>query len=1105
MPTKLSKYCGRIMEAAWLASVVIIPIFFNVYSSRIFEPDKIALLRSITLVILGAWIVKVVDEGGIKWNNIQSNGSPIRNLLEIPFVVPVLAIASVYILATIFSVTPRVSILGSYQRLQGAYTTLSYIIIFAAMAVNLRSRAQVDRLLTAIIISSLPVTLYGILQRYKLDPIPWGGDTTIRIASSMGNSIFIAAYLIMVFPLTLGRIIEAFRAILTESQNIASHIIRASIYIFIATLQVLALYMSGSRGPTLGWIAGTFFIVLMLTVFWRKRWATIAIVVASIGLALFLLVFNIENGPLEKLRSSPAIGRFGLLLNAESNSALVRRYIWEGAVELVTPHSALEYPNGKKDIFNFFRPVVGYGPESMFVAYNRYYVPELGLVERRNATPDRSHNETWDTLVITGLLGLAAYLLVFSSVFYYGLKWIGLIPNRSKKIIFWSLYFGGGLVGALGFSLWRGFEYIGVGLPFGILIGLFVYIILAAITYSFDPPKNNHQVVKFITLIVILAAIISHFVEINFGIAIVVTRMYFWIFTALLLLVGYVLPRTGIYGHNLIPALESDVKTHVDSNKKGAMANPSILAKQPGYSGTQRQKRKMDKRSSRSRAVPRADRNRAWLWEAIVAGILLAILLVTIGFDLIAYNANSKSTFGILSFSLTSLRNISTNSYGILGLVLITWIFSATLMATEVLVLQKREYTSEEISKTGTLLKIFAIVLCTSFFLGFLYWLLHSGSIASITRITPQSIEELRNQVSRFAGLLTLYYAYVVILIFFAAWMLAVRNDYRLINMTARGAVVGFVTFITVIFLVIYSNLRVIQADITFKLAEQFAKSDTWPVAIEIYKQANKLAPNEDYYYLFLGRAYFEQAKSITDAAQREGLFVKAEQDLKKAQNINPLNTDHTANLARLYSLWAAYTDDPVKQQERIEVSDDYFSKALSLSPKNVRLWDEWAFLTLEELKDSEKAHQLLLTALELDPTYSWTYGLLGDYYTKIANGTQDQDQRQGLLDRAVEFYNQALNKPGDPQANFRVALSLGDLDIQNNRPLEAISAYQQALLLIPNTPERWKIEETIARLYLQVGDLQNALVNAQNAFSSAPDDQKARIQSLIDQMKAQP
>ncbi len=386
MSTKLSRFCDGIMEAGWLAAVILVPLFFNVYSSRIFEPDKITILRSLSLLVLAAWLVKTVELGGVRWERIDPGSSRIKSLLRIPLVAPVLALAVLYVIATLFSVSPSVSLWGSYQRLQGTYTTLSYLVLFAALVANLRSKSQVDRLITTVIMVSLPIMLYGVLQRFKLDPVPWGGDTSRRIAANMGNSIFVAAYLIMVFPLTVGRIVDAFKAILTENDQLLLPVIRATIYIFIAALQVVALYFSGSRGPALGWMASSFFLFLLLSLYWGKRWLTITTVAVAAGIAVFLVVFNIQGGPLEGLRKSPAIGRFGLLLDAESNSALVRKYIWEGAADLVSIHDPLEFPDGSKDRFNFLRPIIGYGPESMYVAYNPFYVPELAHVEKRNAS-----------------------------------------------------------------------------------------------------------------------------------------------------------------------------------------------------------------------------------------------------------------------------------------------------------------------------------------------------------------------------------------------------------------------------------------------------------------------------------------------------------------------------------------------------------------------------------------------------------------------------------------------------------------------------------------------------------------------------------------------
>jgi hypothetical protein len=37
MPTKLSVFCDKVIEAGWLTAIVVVPLFFNVYSSRVFD------------------------------------------------------------------------------------------------------------------------------------------------------------------------------------------------------------------------------------------------------------------------------------------------------------------------------------------------------------------------------------------------------------------------------------------------------------------------------------------------------------------------------------------------------------------------------------------------------------------------------------------------------------------------------------------------------------------------------------------------------------------------------------------------------------------------------------------------------------------------------------------------------------------------------------------------------------------------------------------------------------------------------------------------------------------------------------------------------------
>ena len=1072
MPTKLSRFCEGVMEAAWLSAIILVPVFFNIYSSRIFEPDKITLLRSLVLLILGAWIVKLVEEGGVSWDRMKPDGSKLRYLLGFPMVIPVLFLVVVYLVATLFSVTPLVSLLGSYQRLQGTYTTFSYLVVFAALSVHLRRRTQVERLISVVVLTSLPIALYGVLQKYRLDPIPWGGDTSTRIAANMGNSIFVAAYLIMVFPLTIGRIIQSFQAILRDDKNMWEQVSRATVYVFIASLQLIAIYMSGSRGPALGLMVGCFFLFLLLSLYWNKRWLTITVVSAAALLGVFLLVFNLQGGPLQALKSSPAIGRFGLLLDAQSNSALVRKYIWQGAVKLVLPHAPLEFPDNRTDSINPIRPLIGYGPESMYVAYNPFYIPELAQVERRNASPDRSHNETWDSLVITGGLGLIAYLMVFISVLYYGLKWIGLVISRKQRSLFFILILGSGLLGGIGFMLWRGIEYFGVGLPFGILIGLLLYISLVALFSSYQAPRTKGEKLRYFTLIILVAAIVSHFVEINFGIAIVSTRLYFWVFTAMLVVIGQILPAYGEY--ETIQAVEA-VTLPEKASSRAAQNNPK------------------KKRRARAGEAENGESQGLGIAPAIVAALLIAILIATLGYNVITNSAGSTSIPAIIWSSITQLPNRSgAASSGILGMILTTWAAMAVVLASET------RMEKPEASWIKTLLAIVGI--SAAFIL--IYWVWHAGSLASIASHTASDLSGVLRQVGRYEGLLGKYYLYMFVLVLVLGFTLAVDRWVNTQRFRIWGAVTAVAVLLCVVTLAAYTNLRVIQADIVFKLAEPFSRSTQWPVATMIYDRANQLAPNEDYYYLFLGRAYLENAKTIQDAAEREQLIREAESDLRKAQAINPLNTDHTANLARLYSLWASYSEGATRT-EKAEISSDYFSKAVKLSPNNARLWDEWALLLLNTLKRPEEAFERLTQSKEIDAEYHWTYGLLGDYYAQKSREADSQEAQVDALQKAAENYARALDlpAPGEPQASFSYALALGNTLTQLLDFGKAIQAYQRALETAPAGAETWRIEEVIANLFVELGDRSNALIHAQNALNGAPEAQRDQLQQLINQL----
>jgi tetratricopeptide (TPR) repeat protein/O-antigen ligase len=204
-----------------------------------------------------------------------------------------------------------------------------------------------------------------------------------------------------------------------------------------------AIIFSQSRGPWIGMGAGLFvFLVLVLwqaarrarqqgntTLATRLRWAFggwIALVLVAGG---FLIAFNLSDAPVfEPLRDMPYIGRMGELLEVDAGTGRVRILIWAGD----------EHAGGALALISAdpMRALLGWGPESMFVAYNPFYPPDLGQIESRGASPDRSHQAILDELVTKGLLGLASYLFVLISFFV--LAWQQM---RRSQEWHWQVFF----------------------------------------------------------------------------------------------------------------------------------------------------------------------------------------------------------------------------------------------------------------------------------------------------------------------------------------------------------------------------------------------------------------------------------------------------------------------------------------------------------------------------------------------------------------------------------------------------------------------------------------------------------------------------------------
>ena len=110
------------------------------------------------------------------------------------------------------------------------------------------------------------------------------------------------------------------------------------------------------------------------------------------------------------------------------------------------------------------------------------------------------------------------------------------MPSDWRRTLFFALL-AVGAIAATGVVIPTvGPHFFGLAIPIGMVGGLFLYMVVYSFSVYWDSETVSQPHSHSILLVGILAAIVAHFVEIHFGIAIAATRLYFWAYLGLLVL-----------------------------------------------------------------------------------------------------------------------------------------------------------------------------------------------------------------------------------------------------------------------------------------------------------------------------------------------------------------------------------------------------------------------------------------------------------------------------------------------------------------------------------------------------------------------------------------
>ncbi|MGI6367106.1 MAG: O-antigen ligase family protein [Anaerolineae bacterium] len=1040
MSERLRISIAQVLEQLWLLAMVVLPLFFNVHSFRVFEPDKIAIFRSLaTLMALLAALSMLTDASAGRLHTLAQR---LRRSLRNPVLVSALAVALASVLASFWSIHPHSSWWGSYQRLQGTFSTLSYLVLFLCVWRWLRNRAQAERLVTIVLLTSLPIVLYGIAQHHGLDPLPWEGDVTQRVVSTLGNAIFLGAWLVMVIPLTLARCISECRAIASQVHSrvlwsaigvlgllqlaawlwlpfgwAAALMVtlllfaaggarlsglpvkRAAWAAFSAVLtasQMAALLYSGSRGPQVGLLAGLASMALLGVGLVHSVKLARASVILVLALVALLIIVNLPASPLAGVRELPYVGRLARLLETDRGTGRVRTLIWEGALDLLASDP--------------LRAAIGNGPETMALAYSPWYPAALSQVESRSAIPDRAHNETLDLLITTGLPGLLAWYGLFLSLLTLGLRRLGLLEGRRATTGFFALSLGGGLL-AVGLVTWLdgSLRLAGVALPLGVLMAAAARVATVALRGGAAPTAASPW--QRLLLVAVLGALAAHWIEISVGIAIGATRALFWALAGLL---------AGVL---TAPSAESRVEAEG--------ASVPVLARPVKAAGKGRGHRTS---VSVSQVSP-------WTSTVLRVQPLVAIALI------LWWDLGASGSLGARASEWGST---------------LLWIALPTAMGLLLALLT--DASADQAPFTASPNYWRNTVLCCA---------LPLLLFALLTTLLPDTDQAAGWRLLALLALLVLPSPLAILLSRGASPGVATSPERRRPALAAP-------LLVAVLVLAVRANARSVAADMVYKQGLMYDRAQSWAQAAIACERAIALAPSEDYYQLFAGRARLEQARSASVGT--EDLFAQAIAHLEAAQALSPLNADHPANLARAFRSWAT-SGGAAEAQSYLQRALAQYDSAIALRPHSAVLLNE-AGGTAALLGDQQRAANYYRRSLAVDATFVDTWLLLGD----LSRQAQDWPA-------ALDAYRQAATlAPEAVAVQSRLGYVLAQMD-------DWQGARAAWLLVLAQEPQDVATLRNLAYASAALGEGQMALDYVDRALLAAPSEQRQGLLALRAQL----
>lgn len=301
----------------------------------------------------------------------------------------VLAIA----LSTVFGVDRPLSFWSKAERMDGLFQYLHLLAYFIILTGVVRREEDWLRLLKVGMWAGVAIGAVALVSKFSPATLNFGSQG--RLGATFGNPAFFAThYVILVFiALTFW----------LREKTAGGRIVFGLIFFF----NFLMLFLSGTRGGYIGFIAGIFTLALVLALNDWKRWGRLSMAAP----ALFFLVVGVLYFGRQTIPQKSEFLRdrvYALIDIVKLKGLEARVFSWKIAAESFRA-----------------KPIFGWGQENYIYAFNTHFDPEIHTHEL--SLFDRAHNKPLDLLSMNGVPGLASYLFLFAAM---AISMVGVMRRR---------------------------------------------------------------------------------------------------------------------------------------------------------------------------------------------------------------------------------------------------------------------------------------------------------------------------------------------------------------------------------------------------------------------------------------------------------------------------------------------------------------------------------------------------------------------------------------------------------------------------------------------------------------------------------------------------